>query len=218
MSNVILILTGCIAALGCTAASAQALGGPNGPQNAPSPPSVTGATGHTDEPTAATPGTSAARVRGGIDRQVSQAFITRTANAGQVEIDTARYALAHSNSADIKQFARRMIADHTKANGELKQIAAHDGYSAPTGLDTADQEALAQLEFKHGAAFEAAYASSQDRAHMEVVAQFKRAEQDHRLDPAVRRFAQMTLPVLEDHLQMANQLVASHAEGSRSAG
>jgi len=65
-----------------------------------------------------------------------------------------------------------------------------------------------RLERDHGAAFDAAYASSQDSNHTGVVAQFKRAEQDRRLDPAV----------LEDHLQMANQLVASHAHGNRSAG
>jgi len=39
------------------------------------------------------------------------------------------------------------------------------------------------------------------------------AEQNLQLDPAVRRFAQMTLPVLQDHLQMANRLVASPAQG-----
>ncbi|HEX4024052.1 MAG TPA: DUF4142 domain-containing protein [Steroidobacteraceae bacterium] len=211
-------IAACIAALGCSAALAQPTGGPNGPQNAPSPPSVTGAPSNADEPSAATPGSTAAGVPAGVNRSDTQRFITDTTYANQAEIANARYALAHSESADVKQFARQMITDHTKANGELKRIAAHDGYSAPTGLQSGDREAMARLELERGAAFDASYAQSQAQDHTEVVAQFKRAEQDSRLDPAVRRFAQMTLPTLEDHLQMANQLVASHAQGNRSAG
>ena len=55
-------IAACVAALGCSAAMAQAVGGPNGPQNPPSPPTVTGAPAHADEPTAATPGASITEV------------------------------------------------------------------------------------------------------------------------------------------------------------
>ena len=203
-------IAACVAALGCSAAMAQAVGGPNGPQNPPSPPTVTGAPAHADEPTAATPGASASGAAAGVSRTATQDFITQSAYANQAEIEAARSALAHSDSADIKQFARRMIADHSKANGELKQIAAHEGFSAPTGLAPADEQALARLQVRHGAAFDVAYARSQQLDHMQVVADFKRAEQNHELEPAIRRFARMTLPTLQDHLRMANRLLAAH--------
>jgi putative membrane protein len=209
-------ITACAAALGCGATLAQAVGGPNGPQNPPSPPAVTGAPAHADEPTAATPGTSASGAPTGVSRIDTQDFITQIAYANQAEIEAARYALAHSDSTDIKRFARRMIADHSKANGELKQIAAREGFSAPTGLAPSDEQALARLQVRRGAAFDVAYARSQQLDHMQVAAEFKRAEQNHELSPAIRRFARMTLPTLEDHLQMANRLLAAHPLANHS--
>lgn len=51
-------------------------------------------------------------------------FATKAAQAGIAEVAEARLALKNSTRPDIQNFARRMIADHTKAGDQLKTIAS----------------------------------------------------------------------------------------------
>ena len=203
-----------IAALSCSAVSAQ-----NTPEANPAavPPGV-GAPPGAAQPSAAIPGTTGDEDHGRIDRAATQRFINEAANANLGEIAEAHYALEHSRSPEVKAFAQKMIHDHTAANDRLTMIAMAHGYGTPLGPSQQDQASLQRLEQDHGRRFNSAYSRTQERDHREVIAMFRRAEQDPRIAPAVREFARKTLPVLEDHLHMANQLVATEAGGNRSAG
>src|SRR5690606_19029336 len=54
---------------------------------------------------------------------VDNAFIVKAANSGVFEIESSKIAVERSKNADVKAFAQQMIADHTKADQELKAIA-----------------------------------------------------------------------------------------------
>lgn len=201
------VIAACIAALGCGAVWAQSTA------STPRGSSANDAAA----PSAATPGLEAG-APAGVSRTRTQQFIDEAGYANRAEIAEANYAIAHTNSDLVKQFAQKMIADHTKANDQLTMIAMAQGYTTPLGVSHEDRASMARLELDHGRQFNAAYSRAQANDHREVVAMFKRAEQDPRIAPAVRNFARMTLPVLEDHLRMANQLVASQAAGNRTSG
>lgn len=153
-----------------------------------------------------------------MSRAETQKFINEVGNSNRAEIAEAHYAIAHTQIDLVKQFAQKMIADDTHANDQLTMLAMAAGYTTPLGVSREDQALMARLELNHGAQFNAAYSRAQAADHREAVAIFKRAEQNPRIAPALRNFARMTLPVLEDHLRMANQLVASQASGNRSSG
>ncbi|MNF08689.1 hypothetical protein D3C81_1758680 [compost metagenome] len=57
--------------------------------------------------------------------------------------------------------------------------------------------------------FDAAYANNQVNAHEEAVKLFKDAAENAD-DPEIKQFAQATLPVLQQHLEMAQQLAKAH--------
>jgi len=61
-------------------------------------------------------------------------FVDNAAAGGIAEIETSKLALEKSQSADIKAFANQMIADHTKANEELKKIATTNDIEVPDEL------------------------------------------------------------------------------------
>jgi putative membrane protein len=92
------------------------------------------------------------------------------------------------------------------------------GITMPTYPNSDQLRALNALHTDRGAQFDAAYARLMADEHTQALARFKRAAQNSRIDPAVRRFAQTSLPVMQDDLQQANRLVASHATRNRSAG
>jgi len=52
-----------------------------------------------------------------------QKFISHVANSGMKEIRLATLAKQRAQSQEVKQFAEKLIQDHTKANQELKLIA-----------------------------------------------------------------------------------------------
>lgn len=202
-----------IAALGCNAASARPVADPA------APPAASGSPADAAEPSAATPGTAGEQgIHAGISRKDTQQFVDAAVYANLAEVAAGRYALAHSQSPEVKQFAQQMIHDHTQANDRLTTIALSRGLRTPLGISPTDRTQMRRLEQQHGSRFNAAYSRAQDSDHREAVALFKRAEQNPRIDPAVRDFARQTLPVLEDHLRMANQLVATESGGNRSAG
>jgi putative membrane protein len=98
-----------------------------------------------------------------------------------------------------------MVTDHTAANTQLQQIAKQadiDLPSQPSGKDATEEQKLRGL---NGTAFDQAYAQGQLRDHQETVELFKK-EASSGEDPALKAFAQKTLPILQQHLQMAEAL------------
>src|SRR5690349_13100519 len=132
-------------------------------------------------------------------------FAMKAASGGMAEVHAAQLAEQRATLPQIKQFAQRMITDHTAANTELQQIAkrAHiDLPPQPTGKDAAEEQKLRGL---NGAAFDQAFAQGQLQDHRETVELFQK-EASSGQDPALKAFAQKTLPILQQHLQMAEAL------------
>jgi putative membrane protein len=132
-------------------------------------------------------------------------FAMKAASGGLAEVQAAQLAEQRATSPQIKQFAQRMVTDHTAANTELQQIAKQADVSLPaqpTGKDAAEGQKLRGVT---GTAFDQAYAQGQLQDHRETVELFQK-EASSGQDPALKAFAQKTLPILQQHLQMAEAL------------
>ena len=132
-------------------------------------------------------------------------FAMNAASGGMAEVQAAQLAEQRATSPQIKQFAQRMITDHSAANTELQQIAKQANITLPaqpSGKDAAEEQKLRGL---NGAAFDQAYAQGQLQDHRETVELFQK-EASSGQDPALKAFAQKTLPILQQHLQMAEAL------------
>jgi putative membrane protein len=134
-------------------------------------------------------------------------FAMKAASGGLAEVQAAQLAEQRATSPQIKQFAQRMITDHSAANTELQQIAKQANIalpSQPAGKDAAEGQ---QLRGLNGGTFDRAYAQGQLRDHHETVELFQK-EASSGEDQALRAFAQKTLPILQQHLQMVEALNA----------
>jgi putative membrane protein len=132
-------------------------------------------------------------------------FAMKAASGGLAEVQAAQLAEQRAASPQIKQFAQRMITDHTAANTELQQIAKQANISLPaqpTGKDAAEGQKLRGVT---GTAFDQAYAQGQLQDHRETAELFQK-EASSGQDPALKAFAQKTLPILQQHLQMVEAL------------
>lgn len=143
-----------------------------------------------------------------------QDFVANATIAGKTEVAAARIALKNSQAADVKQFARQMIKDHTKAGEELAALASGKSLQVPAHPDAAHRRVLAGLRSQSGAAFDAAYAKQMVTDHQEAVALFT-SEAGDKTDPDLSAFAQKTLPTLQQHMKMANSLASAHASAGQ---
>src|SRR3954453_6181141 len=71
----------------------------------------------------------------GSDRK----FMDTAAQGGMAEVELGQLAQQNAQSQQVKDFGQRMVTDHSKANDQLKQLAAQKGVSLPTSLDSKDQ-------------------------------------------------------------------------------
>jgi putative membrane protein len=58
-------------------------------------------------------------------------FVMKAAEGGKWEVELGNLAVSKATSADVKQFAQRMVDDHGKAGGELAQLAQSKGITLP---------------------------------------------------------------------------------------
>jgi putative membrane protein len=70
----------------------------------------------------------------GVDT-AGRKFLNDAALGGMTEVEAGQLALRKAQQSDVKAFAERMVKDHSKANEELKQIAAAKGVTLPRQLD-----------------------------------------------------------------------------------
>ncbi len=134
-------------------------------------------------------------------------FVKVVSSANAFEIESSKLAVEKAKDADVKEFAKQMIADHTKAAEELKKVAKLD--DATPVLSPKHAAMLNTLKGSSDQDFEALYIDMQTAAHLEAVTLFATYAKSGD-DAAVKTFAADTLPTLEMHKMHVLKLVAAH--------
>ena len=137
-------------------------------------------------------------------QQSDQKFVMDAAKGGMAEVELGKLAQDKASSDQVKNFGKRMVDDHSKANDELQTLAKNKNITLPTDLDPKDKALKDRLSKLSGAAFDRAYMNAMLRDHRKDVSEFK-MESTSGQDADVKAFASKTLPTLEDHLKLAQQ-------------
>ncbi|MGH8851958.1 MAG: DUF4142 domain-containing protein [Casimicrobiaceae bacterium] len=171
------------------------------------PPAVTGKAPAAGQSALAKP-SSAMAAQGKALSARDRKFVTTANEAGAAEIEMARIAMERASASEVKDFASRMVSDHQKADQDLDRIAASKGLSEGDKLSAKDQAELDKLRKLQGAGFDREYVKSQLAAHKAAVALFEKQSKSGN-DSDLKQFAASTLPTLQDHLQLVEQLSKS---------
>ncbi len=136
----------------------------------------------------------------------AQEFVSRAAIATMFEIRSAEIAVAKTESAAVKEFARQMMEDHASAGAALERAVAAAGevFAVPRELDALHQAKIAELDSASKAAFDRLYAEMQIEALDDMILLFLSYEGGTVVP--LRNFAHETLPPLARHLERAKQL------------
>jgi putative membrane protein len=132
-------------------------------------------------------------------------FVKEAAMSDMTEIAASKLGQERGN-AEEKTFASKMIADHTKTSEELKSMAPADAKAAiPTSLDSSSQGKIDKLRDAKPDNFSSDFDLMQVSAHKDAVSLFERYAKGGE-DPKLKDWAGKTLPALQHHLEMAQNL------------
>jgi putative membrane protein len=134
----------------------------------------------------------------------STKFATNAAQGGMAEVELGRLATQRAGDPSVREFGARMISDHTRANSELKSIAARKGIQLPADMTSDQKSEVDKLSKMSGPDFDKEYMSTMLKDHQADVKDFETQAKDGN-DGDIKDFAGKTLPTLQQHLQMAQQ-------------
>ena len=137
--------------------------------------------------------------------QTDDEFV-RFAVAGSIaEVELGQVAADHGFTAQVKQFGRKMVEDHDKAGKDAKALATKMNVPVPTALDGEHAALKSKLLGLKGPEFDRVYMDAMVDDHRKTADAF-RAEAQNGTDPAVKALASKTLPTIEAHQKMAEQI------------
>ncbi len=133
-------------------------------------------------------------------------FVKQVAISDMFEIESSKLA-AQKGDAATKTFAKQMVTDHTKTSTELKGLVSSGKVKAeiPTALDKTHTGKLENLQSLNGSDFNNQYHDDQLAAHKDAVSLFERYSKSGE-NPDLKSWASTTLPALQQHLKMAEDL------------
>lgn len=134
-------------------------------------------------------------------------FVKKAAAAGIAEVAMGELGSQKATNAEVKAFAKRMVADHTKANKELAAVAQTKDLEVPSSPDMMHKAMMKKFEGQSADKdFDHDFMQQMVKDHKAVVELFGIAANDQNLDPDLRALARKTLPVLQQHMKDAQAL------------
>lgn len=125
-------------------------------------------------------------------------FIIQASISNLQEISAGTLASQKALKPEIKAFGQHMVADHTKGQTALLQLAKSKGYQVPSQA-TSQAVPEPMLVKATGKDFDRLYVHMMAPGHRQAVLMYQTYAVNGK-DPDVKTFAMQTLPIIKEHL------------------
>jgi putative membrane protein len=139
---------------------------------------------------------------------MDKSFVKKALQGSMAEVQTGQMIVSKTDNDQVKQFAQRMVDDHTKLIDQAKPVAQQLGITVPSGPDKKEQEMMNKLQSKSGEALNKAYMKDMVKDHEKDLKEFKSAESNAK-NPEVKQLAQQGEPIIQSHLDEAKKVASS---------
>jgi putative membrane protein len=143
-------------------------------------------------------------------------FINSAQEGNLAEIDSAKIVEQRATDPAVKDFASRMVTDHTQLSQDLKTLAESNGVTLPAEPTAAEKTQRDNLEKLSGAKLDDAYVNGQLADHKEAISAYEN-EIEHGQNQALKDYAEKALPTLQDHIRISED-IAGKMDMSGKAG
>lgn len=133
-------------------------------------------------------------------------FVTKAGASDQYEIQSSKLLLQSTHDAKLREFANKMIHDHTQSTAEVKAAAQQAGITVPPPkLDAMGMRNMAALRAAKGTARDRLYVSQQKMAHQQALALHRGYAANGTVAP-LKAAAAKIAPVVQMHLTMIEKM------------
>src|SRR5262252_333260 len=149
-------------------------------------------------------------VQAARDKTLTEAekqFINDAVRDGVKERSMGRVVVAKTTNADVKDYAKMVVNDHSKALNDLVDLMKEAGMNQPGGLPEVKHEAQDRLSELSGPAFDREYINLMVQDHQKAISKFQQEETTAQ-DESLRNYVKQVLPMLQKHLEKAQELQA----------
>jgi putative membrane protein len=133
-------------------------------------------------------------------------FAQLMAVGGLAEVEFGKLAEGKAESSSVKEFARRMVQDHSKANEHLETLAKQANIPLPGGLGPDETAMKYDLDRSSARSFDLAYMQGQLVGHQKAVILLQ-YEIGQGQNSELQKFAAESLPIVMGHLEMARTVM-----------
>ncbi len=135
-----------------------------------------------------------------------QQFVDFAAQTDMVEANLGQLAGSVASAQPVKDYAQMLVSDHDSDYSQLHKIAQQASLTVPNAIDTAHDKAMIDpFQKLKGAAFDKKYIHEMIAGHTKAIEVYKKEATDAQ-NPALKSYAEQTLPVLQKHLDGAKAL------------
>ncbi len=142
-------------------------------------------------------------------------FLAAAAQNDMAEANMCKIAQQRASRQDVKDFAQRLEQEHTGDYQHLSTLAGKFQMNIPSALDSTHQAVSNRLNSLSGPDFDQQFLQEQIRAHNDAISRYQQAANSG--NQQVKNYANRMLPVLQQHLQMAQNLASGGGSANRSA-
>lgn len=144
------------------------------------------------------------------------AFVKKAIQGGLAEVKMGELAQQRAQSPEVKDFAQHLVSEHQQANTELQQLAQSKNIKVETEIAGKHKQTMSRLEKVKPEEFDKKFMDTVVNEHKDDIKEFKK-QADKGKDAEIKSWAQKTLPALEKHLQMAQQIQQQVTQGGKGA-
>ena len=145
-----------------------------------------------------------------------QQFVDFAGQTDMVEINLGQLAQTAASSQAVKDYAQMLVTDHTKDFNQLYDVAHQANLTRPDAIDAEHNKSMIDpFQKLKGAAFDHHYIHEMIAGHTKAIAIYKKEAADAQ-NPALKSYAEQTVPVLEKHLDGAKSLEKSGTTAKKS--
>jgi putative membrane protein len=143
----------------------------------------------------------------------TKGFVAAAATSDMYEVEAGKIAQSRAQSSAVKDLGAMMVKAHTGTTDKLKGIIASNSIAVtpPAHLDNRRQGMIDDLRGAKAGDFDHRYLAQQEAAHKEAEILMRGYAKDGD-NAAIKSFAADTLPAVQDHLKMVENLEKTAAK------
>lgn len=140
-------------------------------------------------------------------------FVDGAGTSGLEEVEMGELGVQKASSGQVKAFAKRIVADHTKANQELQSAIKGKGVQVPASRTDSHKAMMEKFRQQdEGKNFDRDYIAQMVDDLKADVELFETAADNEKLDIDLRGYAKRVLPTLREHLKQAQTIQSELAD------